>query len=134
MFVLCSIAKSCLILCDPMVCSPPSSSVHEIAQARILVWVAMPSSRGPSWTRDQTQVLHTAGGYFTNWATREVLSHASDELFRKRKNLKPRKWSSKKVVELKSKWPSRFGKKTKQTKYSWRVYYDPSIFYLIFYN
>ena len=30
----------CLTLCDPMDCSPPGSSVHEILQARILEWVA----------------------------------------------------------------------------------------------
>ena len=28
-------------LCDPMDCSPPGSSVHEILQARILEWVAI---------------------------------------------------------------------------------------------
>ena len=38
----------CLTLCDPMVCSLPGSSVHGIFQARILEWVAMPSSRGLS--------------------------------------------------------------------------------------
>ena len=38
-------AQSCSTLCDPMDCSPPGSSVHEILQARILEWVAMPSSR-----------------------------------------------------------------------------------------
>ena len=36
----------CLTLCDPMYCSPPGSSVHGILQARILEWVAIPSSRG----------------------------------------------------------------------------------------
>ena len=40
--VLCC-AKS-LQLCDPMDCSPLGSSVHGILQARILEWVAMPSS------------------------------------------------------------------------------------------
>ena len=35
----------CLTLCDPMECSPPESSVHEILQERILPWVAMPSYR-----------------------------------------------------------------------------------------
>ena len=30
-------------LCNPMDCSPPGSSVHEIFQARILEWVAIPS-------------------------------------------------------------------------------------------
>ena len=33
--------QSYLTLCDPMNCSPPDSSVHEILQARILEWVAM---------------------------------------------------------------------------------------------
>ena len=37
--------KSCLTLCNPVDCSPPGSSVHGILQARILEWVAMPSSR-----------------------------------------------------------------------------------------
>ena len=34
--------------CDVMDCSPPGSSVHGILQARILEWVAIPSSRGSS--------------------------------------------------------------------------------------
>ena len=33
----------CLILCDPMNCSLPDSSVHGIFQARILEWVAFPT-------------------------------------------------------------------------------------------
>ena len=35
-------------LCHPIDCSPPGSSVHGILQARILEWVAIFSSRGPS--------------------------------------------------------------------------------------
>ena len=31
--------QSCLTLCNPMDCSPPSSSVHGIFQARVLQWV-----------------------------------------------------------------------------------------------
>ena len=38
-----------------MGCSPPGSSVHEVLQARILQWVAMPSSQGSSQPRDRTQ-------------------------------------------------------------------------------
>ena len=38
--------QSCLTLCDPMDCSLPGSSVYGILQARILEWVAIPSSRG----------------------------------------------------------------------------------------
>ena len=39
-----------------------------ILQARILEWVAMPSSRGSSQPRDQAEVSHIAGRFFTNWA------------------------------------------------------------------
>ena len=38
--------QSCPTLCEPMDRSPPGSSVLGILQARILEWVAMPSSRG----------------------------------------------------------------------------------------
>ena len=50
----CVCAQSCLALCDPMDCSPPGSYLHGILQARILEWVAMLSSRGPSQHRDRT--------------------------------------------------------------------------------
>ena len=44
--------------------SQPGSLVHGIIQARILEWVPMPSSRGSSQSRDQTQVSCIAGGFF----------------------------------------------------------------------
>ena len=47
---------SCPTLCNSMDHRPPSSSVHGISQARVLEWVAMPSSRGSSQPRDQTHV------------------------------------------------------------------------------
>ena len=59
------VVQFCLTLCDPMDCSPPGSSVHGILQARILEWVAMLSSRGSSPPRDQTQVSHIGGRFFT---------------------------------------------------------------------
>ena len=43
-------------LCNPVDCSPPDSSVHGILQARILEWVAVPSSRGSSRPRDRIWV------------------------------------------------------------------------------
>ena len=46
-------------------------TVHGILQARILEWVAFPFSRGSSQLKDWTQVFHTAGRFFTSWATRE---------------------------------------------------------------
>ena len=49
--------------CNPMDCSPPGSSVCEILQARILKWVAMPSSRGSSQPRGSNQcLLHWQAG------------------------------------------------------------------------
>ena len=54
-------------LWDPTDCSPPGSSVHGILQARILEWVATPSSRGSFWPRDRTGVSCiscTAGKFF----------------------------------------------------------------------
>ena len=39
------VAQLCLILCDPMDCIPPGSSVHGILQVRILEWVAIPFSQ-----------------------------------------------------------------------------------------
>ena len=55
------VARSCLTLCDPT-----DYSVHGILQARILEWVATPSSRGSSQPRDRTQVSRLAGGFFSS--------------------------------------------------------------------
>ena len=47
---------TCVWLCNPMNCSPLSSSVHGISRARILEWVAISFSKGSSWHRDWTHV------------------------------------------------------------------------------
>ena len=74
---MCSVAQSCLTLCDPMDCSLPGSSVHVIFQARILEWVAMPSFRGSSYLRDQTRVSpELAGRFFTTITTWKALDLA----------------------------------------------------------
>ena len=52
-------------------------TVPGIVQARILEWVAFSFSRGSSQPRDQTQVSHIAGGFFTPWATREAQEYWS---------------------------------------------------------
>ena len=54
------VVQSCLTLCDPM-----GYTVHGIFQAKILEWVAIPFSRGSSKPRDQTQVSHITGRFFT---------------------------------------------------------------------
>ena len=58
--VFAKLLQSCPTLCDPMDCSPPGSSAHGVIQARILKWVAMPSSRGSSWPRDQTHFCYVS--------------------------------------------------------------------------
>ena len=58
----CEVAQSCPTLSEPMDCSLPGSSIHGIFQAKVLKWVAMPSSRGSSQSRDRTQVSHIVGG------------------------------------------------------------------------
>ena len=72
LYKLCFMCQMLSHLCDPMDCSLPGSSVHEILQARILEQVAISFSRGPSWPRDGTQVSCSAGKFFTVWTTREV--------------------------------------------------------------
>ena len=52
----CLVMKLCPTPCNPMDGSPPGSSVHGILQARILEWIAMPSSMGPFPPRDRTHV------------------------------------------------------------------------------
>ena len=71
----CVHAKSfqlCPTLYDSMDCSPAASSVHGILQARILEWVAMPSSRGSSDPETKSTSLTSPsllGGFFTSSAT-----------------------------------------------------------------
>ena len=56
--------------CDPIVCSPPGSSVHGLLQARILQWVATSQSRGSSWPGSRSRVSCIAGRCFTDWTRR----------------------------------------------------------------
>ena len=62
------VAQLCPTLCDPM-----DYTVHEILQARILEWLADPSSRESFQPRNLSQISLIAGGFFTNWAIREAL-------------------------------------------------------------
>ena len=59
------------LFCDPMDCSPPGSSVHEISQAKILILeqIAIFYSKGSSWPRDQTHDSHIS------CTGREILYH-----------------------------------------------------------
>ena len=56
----CVLSCSVVSLCNPMDYSPPGPSGHGIFEARILQWVAVPSSRESSWPRDQTWVSYVS--------------------------------------------------------------------------
>ena len=78
---------SCVLtLCNPMDCSPLGSSAHRILQARILEWVAKPSSRGHSrplrLNPPLLSLLHLVGRIFTISAIWETLSrHSRSQTF-----------------------------------------------------
>ena len=55
-------------------------TVHGTLQARILEWVTFPFSGRSSQPRDQTQVSHISGGFFTSWATREAQEYGVGSL------------------------------------------------------
>ena len=61
-----------------------------VLQARILEWVAMPSSRGFSHPRDQTQVSCIAGRFFTTWVTKEAQEYWSGSTIFSRGSFWPR--------------------------------------------
>ena len=63
------VTQSCPVLCDPMACSLPGSSVHGIFQARELEWVAFSFSRGSFQLWNRTKVSHIVGRCFTIKAT-----------------------------------------------------------------
>ena len=64
---LCLVVQSRPTLCDSMDFSLPGSSVHGILQARILEWVAIPSSRASSPPKDQTQFSCTTSQVLPLW-------------------------------------------------------------------
>ena len=61
-----------------MDCNLPDSTVHGILQARILEWVAVPSSRGSSWPRYRIWVSCIAGRFFTTEPPGKTFSFTSD--------------------------------------------------------
>ena len=57
-YKLCCMLSHVRLFATLMDCSLPGSSVHGILQARILAWVAMPSSRGSSQPRGRTCISY----------------------------------------------------------------------------
>ena len=70
---MCLVAQLCLILCDPIGCSPPGSSVHGDSPGKNTGEGNHSLLQGFSLPRDWTQVSHIAGGFFMVWGPRETL-------------------------------------------------------------
>ena len=77
----------CPVLCGPMDCSLAGFSVHGILWARILEWVAMPTSKRSFQLRDGSYVSSVScivSGFLTHWVTWEAQEKAlvmSDSLW-----------------------------------------------------
>ena len=58
------VAQSCLTLSNPMDCSPPSSSIHGIFQARVLEWgaIAFSEHKAKHFTNIHLILKATPGG------------------------------------------------------------------------
>ena len=67
-FCVCTQLLSCVWLW-PHGQIPPGSSFHGILQVRILVWIAISSSRRSSWSRDQTCISCIGRWVPYHWAT-----------------------------------------------------------------
>ena len=72
-YLLLFISKLCLTLFDHINCSPISSSVHGIFQARILEWFAISFSRESSLLGDRTCVSCLSWSILYWWVTRKMI-------------------------------------------------------------
>ena len=72
----CVVAKSCLTR-DRMDCHPACFSVHGIFQGRILEWVAISYSGGPSQSRNQIHIPWNSctGRYIIVTINKPILTH-----------------------------------------------------------
>ena len=80
-------AEECAMLSGVQLFSTPWTAAGQaplsmgLLQARILEWVAIPSSRRSSQPSDWTQVSCIAGRFFTIWATREAQKYSRENWY-----------------------------------------------------
>ena len=75
-FVMCAWSLSLVgLFATPWTVAHLAPQSMGILQTRVLEWIARPSSRGSSQSRDRIQVSHIAGRFLTFWATREALCY-----------------------------------------------------------
>ena len=85
--------QSCPTLCNPIDCSLPGSSFHGILHARILEWVAMPSSRGSSQPRDRTHI--SCISCIGRWLLLVIIFFCDGPFFKREINSTDAQWEAK---------------------------------------
>ena len=68
----CAVLGHVPLLCDPVDCSPPGSSVHGILRARILSGLLFPPLGESSWLGDWTHISWMGKQILNCWAIREA--------------------------------------------------------------
>ena len=72
----CVLAQLHLTLCKPMDCSPPSFSIQEVSQARIMEWVAISFSReSPDSGIEPMSLALQAASLLLSHQRRSLLKH-----------------------------------------------------------
>ena len=74
-------AQLCLSLWDPMDCSLPGTSVHEISQERTLEWVVISFSRELPYPRIEPTSLRSpalASGFFTTEPPENIVGNVEE--------------------------------------------------------
>ena len=100
--------QSCLTLCNPVDHSLPGSSVHGILQARILEWVAIPSSRESSWPRDWTCVscVSYSGRWFYTTSTSWEAQFPKCFLLKKKSTMNSKQKEKEEICWFNNHYPS----------------------------
>ena len=81
--LVCLVAQSCPLLCDPVDCSPPGSSVHGILQARYRSGLLCPSPGDLPNPGIKPRSPTLQADFFTAWASKEAPVKLSTRLLNK---------------------------------------------------
>ena len=112
--------QTCPILSDPIHCSPPGSSLCQILQARILEWVAMPSSRASSQPRYQTHISQVScAGTQVLYHQRHLGSPFPNGMLVKDRNINPVSFPCSGIISTEQVEQSAYGIKGKKITLVW---------------
>ena len=74
LLLLFSLLSHVCLFCDPMDCSLPGASVHEVPQARLLWWSGLPFSSGDIPDPGIESTSHALAGRFSTTKPKERLT------------------------------------------------------------